>query len=100
MPFCQADQRCATIGWVVYGLSFVVCCLCSFPVACCVWGVVALDYFCKPYEERLRRPRSYGPACASLATASITGALCICMTVIFMAAAAYVPWQHRDMVRC
>eukprot|EP00913_Durusdinium_trenchii_P023736 g22294.t1 len=47
----EADQRCATFGWIVYGLSFLVCCLCSFPVALCIWGIVALDYFCKPYED-------------------------------------------------
>ena len=59
-----------------FKMPFSATCQWSFPVALCVWGVVTLDYFCKPYEERQRRPRSYGPACASLVTASVTCALC------------------------
>lgn len=86
----EADQRCATLGWIVYGLSFLVCCLCSFPVALCIWGIVALDYFCKPYEERQRRPRSYAPACASLVTASTLCGLCLCLALLAMMGMAFV----------
>eukprot|EP00438_Fugacium_kawagutii_P028347 Skav219242 [mRNA] locus=scaffold1242:180095:195605:- [translate_table: standard] len=86
----EADQRSAVVKWLLYGGSFLVCCFCSLPVALCIWVALALDYFCKPMEERTRRPRSYGPACASLVTASVVGVLCLCMLIAALAAAVFV----------
>eukprot|EP00439_Symbiodinium_sp_Y106_P005870 s5468_g1.t1 len=71
----QVDRQNAQMGWVAFALSFLACCFCGLPIALCIWSVVAMSYFCKPREERDRRPRSYAPACASAVTAGI---LCCC----------------------
>jgi len=86
----EADQRSAGVKWAIYGLSFAVCCFCSPLVGLCIWSALALDYFCKPSQERLRRPHSYGPACASLVTVIVLGVLCLCIFLIFVAAGVYV----------
>mmetsp|Transcript_61383 Transcript_61383/g.97316 ORF Transcript_61383/g.97316 Transcript_61383/m.97316 type:complete len:296 (+) Transcript_61383:73-960(+) len=86
----EADQRAATLKWLLYGGSFLVCCFCSLPVALCIWGALALDYFCKSSEDRARRPRSYAPACASAVTVSVIGVLCVCALLAVLIAAVMV----------
>lgn len=86
----EADQRAATLKWLLYGGSFLVCCFCSLPVALCIWGALALDYFCKSSEDRARRPRSYAPACASAVTVSVVGVLCVCALLAVLIAAVLV----------
>ncbi|CAJ1357797.1 unnamed protein product [Effrenium voratum] len=83
----EADRQQAMMTWAAFGASFLVCLVCGLPCACCIWGAVALNYFCKPMEERRRSPRSFGPACASVVTAGV------CMVIgALVAAVAAVAW--------
>jgi len=75
----EVDRQASNRDWLIYGLAFPACCFCGPFVAMIIWAVLATIYFCKPAEERLRRPRQYGPACAA---ASTIGVLCCCMCLI------------------
>eukprot|EP00930_Biecheleria_cincta_P003819 TRINITY_DN104729_c0_g1_i1.p1 TRINITY_DN104729_c0_g1~~TRINITY_DN104729_c0_g1_i1.p1 ORF type:complete len:337 (-),score=77.56 TRINITY_DN104729_c0_g1_i1:63-1073(-) len=72
----EADRQATTRDWLIYVLAFPICCCAGPLVAMIIWAVLAMIYFCKPAEERQRRPRQYGPACAA---ASTIGLLCCCV---------------------
>jgi hypothetical protein len=84
----EADRQATNRDWLIYVLAFPVCCCVGPLVSMIIWAVLAMIYFCKPAEERQRRPRQYGPACAA---ASTIGALCCCMCLfglLFLVAVA------------
>lgn len=84
----EADRQATNRDWLIYVLAFPVCCCVGPLVSLIIWAVLAMVYFCKPAEERQRRPRQWGPACAA---ASTIGALCCCMCLfglLFLVAVA------------
>mmetsp|Transcript_736 Transcript_736/g.1316 ORF Transcript_736/g.1316 Transcript_736/m.1316 type:complete len:299 (+) Transcript_736:94-990(+) len=78
----EVDRQASFRDWVLFALSFPLCCVnptCGF----LAWVGLALNYFCKPREERQRRPQQWAPACAAASTA---GACCVCailMSIVF-----------------
>jgi len=72
----EVDRAATQRDWMFYLLSIPLCCCVNPTCALLVWAGLALNYFCKPREERERRPQQFGPACAAASTA---GACCCFM---------------------
>mmetsp|Transcript_31321 Transcript_31321/g.79218 ORF Transcript_31321/g.79218 Transcript_31321/m.79218 type:complete len:217 (-) Transcript_31321:97-747(-) len=82
-PNHQMDQQSVGIGWVFYGIGWVVCCCCG-PCGPIFWCIVAVMHYSKPKELRDRNPQEKVVAKVSLATA------CCCTVVTIIVVTAYL----------
>jgi len=80
----EVDRQAADRSWVIFALSFPACCCFSPLIALLMWAGLAMFYFCKPAEERQRRPRQFAPACAAASTAAACG-LCTLLGLLIFA---------------
>ena len=54
-PAKQRMSRCLIRGTFLSPLALRYLGQCGLPCACCIWGAVALNYFCKPMEVGIKR---------------------------------------------
>jgi len=77
----EEDERSAKRNWVIYGLSWALCCLCmghAWFIVPVIWLVLTCTYYCKPPAVRAQMPRQRGPALASFISCGVVLALCAC----------------------
>ena len=77
------DQSGAQMGWMLYGIGWVLCC-CFGPVGPIFWFVVACMHFCKPKEDRANLPMEGQVACVSLGTAIVTTVLTVIVIILLI----------------
>eukprot|EP00438_Fugacium_kawagutii_P028699 Skav229173 [mRNA] locus=scaffold1004:40125:45717:+ [translate_table: standard] len=81
------DQSGAQMGWMLYGIGWVLCC-CFGPVGPVFWFAVACMHYCKPKEARENMPLEGQVACVSLGTAiatTIVTVIIIALLIVFWA---------------
>lgn len=79
----REDEQGMQIGWILYVLGWLSCCLAPFCFALALWTVVACMFHCKPLERRSHLPRQRMTARAAVWTLGTLATIACVVLVVF-----------------